>query len=85
MRAYKIYRVNLQLIEDRDPVYKSAHALRVLLCSRFEDIVNVCEEIEYGIKNSREDIDYRALASELEEYMAYIKRYKSIIIEKLTN
>jgi CheY-like chemotaxis protein len=70
--------------EDRDTVYKSAHALRgIALALRFEDIVDVCEEIEYGIKNSREDIDYRALASELEEYMAYIKRYKSIIIEKL--
>ena len=81
---------NLQLLipavesGDRDTIYKSAHALRgIALALRFKNIVDICEEIEYGIKDSKDNIDYRVLSSELEEYIAYIKRHKNIIIERL--
>jgi len=69
---------------EKDTIYKSAHALRgIALALRFKEIVDICEKIEYGIKEDREDIDYRALSTKLEEYIAYIKRYRDVIIDKL--
>ncbi len=83
---------NLQLLipavecEDRELIYKSAHALRgIALALRFKGIVEICEKIEFGIREGDESVDYKGLTAELEEQIAYIKRYKDIIIERLNS
>jgi len=69
---------------DRDLIYKLAHALRgIALALRFKNIVDICEEIEYGIKNGKDNIDYMELVFKLEEYIAFIKKNQKLIIEKL--
>ncbi len=72
-------------IDSRDEkvIYQSAHALRgIALALKFHKIGELCNEIEYGIKEHK-DIDYNGLVNELERYIIYIKRHKSSIIRKL--
>ena len=72
-------------IDSRDEkvIYQSAHALRgIALALKFNKIGELCNEIEYGVKEHK-DIDYNRLANELERYIAYIKQNKNSIIIKL--
>jgi len=64
-------------------IYQSAHALRgIALALKFLEIGELCNKIEYGIKE-KQNIDYEALVNKLEEYIAYIKKNKSAIIKEL--
>ncbi len=72
-------------IDSRDEkvIYQSSHALRgIALALKFHKIGELCNEIEYGIKEHK-DIDYNRLVNELERYIAYIKKHKRSIIIKL--
>ncbi len=72
-------------IESRDEkvIYQSSHALRgIALALKFHKIAELCNEIEYGIKEHK-DIDYTKLVNELERYIAYIKKHKQTIIMEL--
>ena len=72
-------------IDSRDEkvIYQSSHALRgIALALKFHKIGELCNKIEYGIKEHK-DIDYNRLVNELERYIAYIKKHKTTIIKKL--
>ncbi len=69
--------------KDNNVIYQSAHALRgIALALRFKEIGELCEKIEYGIKDKM-DINYDILTDELELYILYIKKNKSDIIKEL--
>ena len=64
-------------------IYQSSHALRgIALALKFAEIGELCNEIEYGIKEKK-DIDYDTLVNDLELYIAYIKKNKNAIIKEL--
>jgi len=68
---------NLQIIYDK------AHALRgIALSLQLNEIGELCNDIEYGIKEKR-DINLTELINELEEYISYILKNQNEIIGSL--
>jgi len=64
-------------------IYDKAHALRgIALSLQLNEIGELCDNIEYGIKEKR-DINLIELINELEEYISYILKNQNEIIGSL--
>jgi PAS domain S-box-containing protein len=69
--------------EDEKIIYQSAHALRgIALALKFSKIAELCDKIEYGIKE-KQNINYEEIINQLEERIAYIKNNRNAIIKEL--
>ena len=68
---------------DREGIYQRAHALRgIALSLKFKTIAEICDTLEYGIKDSRE-LDYRELIIKLEREIDYLIANSEKIVEAL--
>ena len=68
---------------DKKEIYAKTHALRgIALSLQFKEIVEVCEELEYGIKNGKE-IDYFELSKQLEAYIDSLCACRESVIQRL--
>jgi len=64
-------------------IYEKTHALRgIALSLQLNEIGELCNDIEYGIKEKR-DINLEELINELEEYISYILKNQNEIIGNL--
>jgi PAS domain S-box-containing protein len=70
---------------NQEIIYDKAHALRgIALSLQLNEIGELCNDIEYGIKEKR-DINLTELIHELEQHITYILKYQNEIITKFEN
>ena len=69
--------------DNQQIIYERSHALRgIALSLQLIEIGELCNNIEYGIKEKR-DINLTELINELEEYITYILKNQNEIIKSL--
>jgi signal transduction histidine kinase/CheY-like chemotaxis protein len=69
--------------EDKKLIFEQAHALKGMALSlQFTQIVDICKELEYGIKENK-NVDYSFLSDQLKTHISYLKRHEKSITQQL--